>query len=67
MVGALLQQTHSFMVPSLLMAACLFASGCLVFLMPRLLTLPPSVLVGLLDPKPGVGYSGWIELGKIRE
>ena len=61
MVGAILQQTNSFMMPSLIMAGCLIVAGFLVGLMPRLMPLPPSVLVGLWDPKPVLaGSSGWV-------
>ncbi len=51
-VGSLVQRTHSFAVPSVLMAACLSLAGMMVTALPYLLALPPSIRVGLIDPKP---------------
>ena len=70
MVGALVQETHSFAIPCLVMAGCLFLAGLMVAAMPRLVALPASVLIGLWDPKPqaihGQRGSGWVEL-RVRE
>ena len=64
-----LQSTHSFAIPCTLMAVCLFLAGLMVASMPRLITLPPTVHVGLFDPRPQATHSaswGWVEL-RVRE
>ena len=63
MVGALVQRTHSFTIPSLVMSGCLFVAGVMVAAMPRLLVLPPTVKVGFWVPVDATAPAGaWIQL-----